>query len=230
MANTVNNAMPEKTFKINRMFSKYTTALLLKTPLTPNQVTLISLGFGILAGYSFSMGNYWDSVLGAIWLQIAMVLDCSDGEIARAKNLKSPIGVWLDVTCDTVVDIILFWSIAQSLRLNGIAGPIDIFLALCVSGSLMNWILVVIQMKKGFGPAMYGQHHPDAKRKSSFLFRVAEAASEGDMSWFVLLFAILGKIDWLFWCAGIYMQILWIYPVVVNFKWLFRKDTSREIR
>lgn len=217
-----------ETFKIHRYFSKYATRWLLRTPLTPNHITLISLGIGILSGYCFAQGGYWNMLFGAFWLQIAMILDCSDGEVARAKNLKTRVGVWLDVTCDTLVDIVIFWGIAQGLRATGVPGPIYPTLGLCIFGSIMNWILVVIQMRRGFGPAVFGAHHPDAKRQSSFLFRMAEAAGEGDMSWFVLAFALFGRMDWLFWSAGVYMQILWIYPVVVNFRWLFLKESRNE--
>ena len=60
---------------MNRALSKILTVWLLKTPLTPNQVTLISLGFGVLSGVLFSKGEWMLSVAGALLLQVAAVLD-----------------------------------------------------------------------------------------------------------------------------------------------------------
>ena len=216
---------PRPIFKINRFFSRPLTAILLKTPLTPNHVTLLSLGFGAAAAFLFSRGDYGHMVSGAVCLQIAAVLDCCDGEIARAKNLKSKLGAVLDVVVDLAVDLLLFSGIAAGLIRQAVPGPLGPVWGLCVFGTTLNFILVILERQKGFGPAVFNRHHPEGSGRESVLFKITEAASEGDVSWLVLAAAIAGKMDWLFWCAGVYMQVLWIFPLSMNFRWIFLKTT-----
>jgi hypothetical protein len=56
-----------------------------------------------------------DRPFGALLAQGAAVLDCCDGEVARAKFLQSRAGYWLDVVSDTVVHIALFLGIGVAV-------------------------------------------------------------------------------------------------------------------
>jgi len=86
----------------SRYISIPITSFLLKTKITPNQVTIISFIFAILSAVSFLLGKYPFIILGAIFLQTSYILDLIDGEIARYKNLKSTFGAWLDTTLDSI--------------------------------------------------------------------------------------------------------------------------------
>lgn len=74
----------------------------LKTSITPNQITLLSLIFGVLSSFFFAFGKYQYSLIGGLLVQIAMVLDVLDGEVARLKKLFSKRGAWLDVISDVI--------------------------------------------------------------------------------------------------------------------------------
>ncbi len=208
---------------INRALSKPLTALLLKTPLTPNQVTAISLGFGILSGVFFAGGDTASTLLAALFFQIAAVLDNCDGDIARAKDLKSEFGGWFDVATDVLVDIALFSGLTVGLLRQGANGPVVALGILCVTGSLVNLIIVCLEKKKGFGPAVFEQPHPEGSRRESIFHRIAEGVREGDSSWLVVVFTLFSKTEWLLWFSAVYMQILWISAIVMNFKWLFKR-------
>ena len=69
---------------------------LVKTPITPNQVTYISVVFGLVAAYAFSLGTYPGLLIGALCLEASLVLDCVDGQLARAKNMASDWGRLVD--------------------------------------------------------------------------------------------------------------------------------------
>ncbi len=208
-------------FRLNRVFSKPLTRLLLATPLTPNHVTTISLLLGIWGGWSFAQGTYGSALTGALLYQIAVVLDNCDGEIARAKNLGSVFGGWYDIVADFVTDLSLFGGIALGALKAGLPGPVPLFAVLCLSGALLHLSLVVIEKLRGFGPAVYGAAHPEhATRKNPFL-NFFDCLREGDSSWFVVIFAVMGRTDWLLWFGGVYMQVLWISAFVVNFRWVF---------
>ena len=208
---------------INRALSKPLTALLLKTPLTPNQVTGISLGFGILSGVFFASGDTASTFLAALFFQIAAVLDNCDGNIARARDLKSEFGGWFDIVADFLVDIALFSGLAIGLLRQGTEGAVVSLGVLCVTGSFINFMIVCVEKKKGFGPAVFDQPHPEGSGRENILHRIVEGLREGDSSWFVVGFALFSKTDWLLGLSAVYVQILWISAIVMNFKWLFKR-------
>lgn len=66
------------------------------TSITPNQVTCISVSFGLAAALGYSMGElFWFAIAG-IMLEISLILDCVDGQLARAKNCSTDWGRLLD--------------------------------------------------------------------------------------------------------------------------------------
>ena len=71
-------------------------APLVHTPVTPNQVTGISVLFGLGAAWSFSLGTPAGLMGGGLMLEISLILDCVDGQLARAKNMSSELGRIID--------------------------------------------------------------------------------------------------------------------------------------
>ena len=86
--------------------------LLLKTSITPNQVTifriLLTVPFSI---YLFSKGQHFFNILGLIFILAMMTLDFVDGELARKKNMTSKIGKYLDESFDMVIVLTILFSI-----------------------------------------------------------------------------------------------------------------------
>ena len=82
---------------------------LLQTRVTPNQVTVASLVCGIVCGLLFIKGWF---ATGALFLFLSHMLDCTDGNLARAKGVFSPVGRWLDFIGDKSADVVLFLCIS----------------------------------------------------------------------------------------------------------------------
>ena len=101
---------------INRKFStRIFTPLILKfhDKVTPNQVSLLSAIVGVMASLCFFLHL---AVIGGILIQLASILDGSDGEIARLKKMQSPFGNFLDAVLDRYTDsFILFGMFYSSL-------------------------------------------------------------------------------------------------------------------
>ena len=76
--------------------AKQIVGLLKNTLVTPNQVTYFSVLIGFLSGYAFSFASPISLVLGGILLEITLVLDCVDGQLARAKGMASHWGRLID--------------------------------------------------------------------------------------------------------------------------------------
>ncbi|MEO5876536.1 MAG: CDP-alcohol phosphatidyltransferase family protein, partial [Streptosporangiaceae bacterium] len=68
--------------------------------LTPNAVTCISMGLAVIASLWFAEGTRAGLVTGAVFLYVAFVFDCVDGQVARYTRQYSVLGAWLDATFD----------------------------------------------------------------------------------------------------------------------------------
>lgn len=96
-----------------RKLSRVTTFYLLRfiPNITPNIVSLISFLLAIIACGLFISPSYGLRIIGVILLQLSFVFDCSDGEIARIRNLSSPFGAWLDSILDRFKEALMFGAL-----------------------------------------------------------------------------------------------------------------------
>ena len=95
-----------------RRFSKILTWVAVKIGATPNQVTIASFGIGLYAAYLFAQGDTWSLIAGAILLQVSIIVDCVDGELARYTRKFSELGAWLDAITDRVKEYAVFLGLA----------------------------------------------------------------------------------------------------------------------
>ncbi|GII00873.1 CDP-alcohol phosphatidyltransferase family protein [Planobispora takensis] len=79
-----------------RKLSIYVTWFLAKTPITPNQATWLMILCGLAAGGVMALPGLWAAVGAALLVQLYLLLDCSDGELARWTRRTSITGVYLD--------------------------------------------------------------------------------------------------------------------------------------
>ena len=61
--------------KIIKRISIYITFLLIRTPVTPSQITLFMIVIGFLSSILFSFGNYWTSLIAVLLLPFHLILD-----------------------------------------------------------------------------------------------------------------------------------------------------------
>ncbi|MER7398872.1 CDP-alcohol phosphatidyltransferase family protein [Streptomyces sp. NPDC000151] len=80
---------------------------LVNTRVTPNQLTYVMTAAGALAAPALLVPGITGAVLGVVMVQLYLLLDCVDGEIARWKKQYSMAGVYLDrvaaYLCDAAV-------------------------------------------------------------------------------------------------------------------------------
>ena len=96
---------------IYRPLSKPLTLLLLRTPITPNQVTIFVGILGLIGCCLTALPGQAMLIWGALLVFVAGVIDGCDGEIARLKLQSSPIGAWLDTIVDEVTSVAYFIAI-----------------------------------------------------------------------------------------------------------------------
>jgi hypothetical protein len=112
----------DKFFDINYLWVpglKWAVGKLYYTPVRPEVIVLLSLIAGIVSAYLFSQGDYLASIVGVLFIQLKNFLDTVDGYLARAKNMTSRLGRFLDSLADALVYICLFTGIAINLGQNG---------------------------------------------------------------------------------------------------------------
>jgi phosphatidylglycerophosphate synthase len=97
-----------KYFPVDRFIIRPPAAILVKavfkTSVTPNQLTLCSFFFGLLAGFAYLGGRPAFFVVGGILVMISTIFDCADGMLARGKKMTSRYGAYLDLFLDRIVD------------------------------------------------------------------------------------------------------------------------------
>ena len=103
------------------------------TPVTPNQLTAIAVLFGIAGGIFLGMRDV-QCTSAAVCFYLKDILDSADGQLARAKQLYSRRGRFLDSIGDYIVDLFLFGGIFSFLWRNGT--PLPYALLISVAGFL----------------------------------------------------------------------------------------------
>lgn len=104
-----------RTIRVNKFLNRPVASLLvralLRTNVTPNQVTVTSFFVGSLGAVFFALGRHGHLILGGILVQLASILDCADGMLARAKDAGTRYGAYLDIFLDRLFEFLLFGGI-----------------------------------------------------------------------------------------------------------------------
>jgi len=74
------------------------------TSITPNQLTLTSFFFALLAAMAFLGARPSYFALGGVLALVSTIFDAADGMLARAKGMTSRYGAFLDLFLDRVAD------------------------------------------------------------------------------------------------------------------------------
>jgi phosphatidylserine synthase len=79
-----------------RRISPYLTRILLRTPITANGVTWLMIIVGASIGPALLIQGWAGIALALFLSHLQMLIDCCDGEVARWRETKSPMGIFLD--------------------------------------------------------------------------------------------------------------------------------------
>ena len=79
-----------------RRISPYLTRVFLRTPITANGVTWLMILVGALIGPALLIPGWQGIAIALVLSHLQMLIDCCDGEVARWRETKSPMGIFLD--------------------------------------------------------------------------------------------------------------------------------------
>jgi archaetidylinositol phosphate synthase len=109
---------------------------LVKTPITPNQITTFRLITGVSAALFFAVGDANFTAIGSAVFILSLLLDRADGILARLTERTSPSGHKYDLISDTVSNAFVFIGIGVGLRhsqLGDLAIPLGFVAGLAVT-------------------------------------------------------------------------------------------------
>lgn len=102
--------------------------VLYPTPITPNGMTMLSIVAGCCAALLYGSTAFGGATVAAgLCLTLKDILDAADGQLARAKQLFSRKGRFLDSVGDFLVDLLVFAAIGWTLMratANPVYGPL----------------------------------------------------------------------------------------------------------
>jgi phosphatidylglycerophosphate synthase len=168
---------------------------LASTGITPNQITLLSVGIG-LGGALFFLSAHWLwQTIGALLFLAHSILDGCDGELARLRFQESRFGGIIDYWGDNVVHIVVFACMAIGWSLSiGAPWPLLLGAAAALGNLGSAWFVYwrVMHAKKDSGPLFTSVTTVPGQT----LARMLDAASRRDFIYLVFFLALLGKSNW----------------------------------
>ena len=199
----------------NRPLGRFLSKILIHTPATPNQVTVVSALIGLVSAWFFAQGNHTAGIIGALLLQLSALVDCVDGDLARVVFKESPIGKWLDLGLDQVVHVAVFATLAVGLSRAGADAPVMWLGLSAVVGALISFPVVVRARRLS------------SKDLDTKLEKFIDAASTRDFTALIVFLSVIGHLEWFLWLTGITVHVFWITALIMQ---LPKKTPSSSAR
>jgi phosphatidylglycerophosphate synthase len=212
----------------NRKLSRPITRWFLRTPLSPNQITVLSCVVGLLGALCFFPGGYWGPLCGALLLQFSVVLDCCDGEVARVKFMESPLGDWLDIVCDTVVSIAIFLGLGVAVWRDGTTDHALALAGMLAVGGVLAFPFVTLAEKTEEAGNRRGGW------EDGLIKKLLASLTTRDFSVLILASALAGRLTWFLWGAAVGAHVFWLFLAWLLFRagrfdWARRPWEGKEI-
>ncbi len=204
-------------------------AVLAKTPITPNQVTLLNLAIFVVGVVLFiALPDYRGGLIAVLVLEASYCLDCVDGMLARHRKIASKEGHLFDFFTDEIKAVLLaaslpirFWR-SGGLGLDGTAWPPGTvaFLFAATAGAIIlasgTSLTNFVRRPEISGQALTVEAHYETAVETKPKSLVGKLASlvmtflrfVGHYPSHIWIFALLGRLDVMFW---IYLAINFLY-------------------
>jgi len=211
--------------RTNRKLSIPISRQLIRFPITPNMVSLFTLGVSFAAGLFFALGGYWHMLTGAVLSWLASVLDGCDGEVARLKLQESDFGCWLETICDYLYYVFIFAGMTIGLaRMSGTRAYL-VWGGFLMLGAIATILISSFQrhrMASG-NPEQFlrvWQKEADNRRSNPFVYfgRQTEfIIRRCFLPYVILFFAVFNIINWLLIAGAVGANVAWIVALYAYF-------------
>jgi len=182
---------------IIRKISGFITGFLVKTSVTPNQVTIISLILGIVSAAFFSHGAHTYTILAGMLYFVSTVFDQCDGEVARFKHMTSDFGKSFDIIVDSIVNAAITIGITIGIyKTNG--SDLTILAGLfAMTGIVISLLLTTYFSNESKNDTGTKEMLDKLNNKDFFYIIMLASVIFNQMIWFLLIMAIGTNIYWI---------------------------------
>ena len=182
---------------IIRKISGFITGLLVKTSVTPNQVTIISLILGIASAAFFSHGAHTYTIIAGLFYFISTVFDQCDGEVARYKQMTSDFGKTFDIIVDSIVNATITIGITIAIYKTNGSGLSIIAGLLAMTGIVISLLLTTYFSHENNNNTGTKEMLDRLNNKDFFYIIMLASVIFNQMIWFLLIMAIGTNIYWI---------------------------------
>jgi len=182
---------------IIRKISGFITGFLVRTPVTPNQVTVISLILGLIAAVIFSFGGHTHTITAGLIFFLCIVFDQCDGEVARIKNMETEFGRSFDIIVDSIVSAAIVARITFALYKASGSGFHIIIGLLAIIGISISIFLATYLGKENKTDTGTQEMLDKLNNKDFFYIIMLASVIFNQMIWFLLIMAVGTNIYWI---------------------------------
>ena len=182
---------------IIRKISGFITGFLVRTPVTPNQVTVISLILGLIAAVIFSFEGHTHTITASLIFFLCIVFDQCDGEVARIKNMETEFGRSFDIIVDSIVSAAIVAGITFALYKASGSGFHIIIGLLAITGISISIFLATYLGKENKTDTGTQEMLDKLNNKDFFYIIMLASVIFNQMIWFLLIMAVGTNIFWI---------------------------------
>jgi len=182
---------------INRPLAWPLVQALKPTKVTPNQVSVASFLIGTAGAVCFSTGRTSWFIAAGILVQLSSIVDCADGMLARAKDIKTEYGKYLDIFLDRILEFLLFASIGLGVyRASGQ----NIWLILALLASAVYFLHVTLYY--------ITIHYFQNKTRGD------TSESRALLLFLIMAFAVINQLDIAIWTLLVVSSLISLYIIL----------------
>jgi phosphatidylglycerophosphate synthase len=159
------------------------------TRVTPNQVTTVSLGFGLAGAALFASGSPAAANAGACGYCLSALFDHVDGELARMTGRSSSFGHAYDRIADLIVKIAVFSGMGIGLRSGSLGGWAPV-IGILAGAAFVSIFALRSELARRRGPEALRQPSYAGFEVEDILYVIAPVTWLGGLQPFVIAAAI----------------------------------------
>ena len=191
-----------------RPFVEAIVRILVKTKITPNQITTIGIFISIIAGFFFALGEWKYLVMGAVLTQLVLISDMLDGKVARYKKLGTVFGEWYDGIANKIFKYILF--LGATIGVYRISGEPLMLIVGAVATFNMTMISFILYLKPFFN---FSRGHTELPRVKGIEIPYGFLTLVG-----LSVFALFNILSLYLWFFAIFGTFGWVKQIYSNYK------------
>ncbi|UXY29135.1 CDP-alcohol phosphatidyltransferase family protein [Streptomyces sp. HUAS TT20] len=198
------------------------TRQLVRTPVTPDQLTWTMMVCGIASGAALLIPGLTGAVLAAVLMQLFLLFDCVDGEVARWKGQNSATGIYVDRLGAYLADAALMAGAGFHAAQSGYGGWVSVGIATALGVVLLKAstdLVDVARARRGLTVADDEATRPRSQgvatvRRLAAAFKIHRVTNGIEASLVLLVAALAGEItggiEPTRWALGTLAVITWV--------------------